>query len=141
MPQNTFIESARLGQTDVSSGVTISGPVSESLEILLSTKGGQIDGTIVDKDQKPLQGIQAVLIPDRLRDRRDLYKLSTSDQNGHFTIRTVAPGDYKLFAWEDLEQGAYNDPDFVRKYEALATPIMISESLKTTVEVKVIPQN
>lgn len=141
MPPNTYIKSVRLGQTDVSSGVSISGPVSDSLEILLSTKGGQIDGTIVDRDQKPMRGVLAILIPDRQRDRRDLYKFGTSDQNGQFTMRTVAPGDYKLFAWEDLEPGAYNDPDFVGKYEALATPVKVSESARMTGEVKMIPAN
>ncbi len=141
MPQNAFLQSARLGQTDVSSRVTILGPVSESLEILLSTRGGRIDGSIVDKDRKPMQGIQAILIPDRQRERRNLYKFATSDQNGHFTIATIAPGDYKLFAWEDIEPGEYNDPDFLRKYEALATPVQVSEASKAMVELKVLPRN
>ena len=141
MPQNTFIQSIRLGQTDVSSHVTILGPVSESLEILLSTRGGRIDGLMVDKDRKPMQGIQAVLIPDRQRDRRDLFRFATSDQTGHFTMNAIAPGDYKLFAWEDLEPGAYNDPDFLRNYEAVATPVQISESSTSTVEVKVLSGN
>jgi len=56
-------------------------------------------------------------------------------------MRTIAPGDYKIFAWEDLEPGAYNDPDFVRKYEALSTPVKVSESGQLAVEVKVIPQD
>ena len=141
IPQNTFIQSVRLGQADVSSRLTLLGPVSESLEIVLSTKGGRIDGFIVDKDQKPMQGIQAVLIPDRQRERRDLYKFATSDQNGHFTMATISPGNYKLFAWEDIEPGEYNDPDFLRKYDALGTPVQISESSKSTVEIKVLPRN
>jgi hypothetical protein len=81
-----------------------------------------IEGTILDKEQKPMPGVQAVLVPDRQRDWRDVYRFSTADQNGHFTMRQIAPGSYKLFAWEDLEPGAYNDPEFVRKYEDLATP-------------------
>ena len=141
IPQNTFIQSVRLGQADVSSRLTLLGPVSESLEIVLSTKGGRIDGFIVDKDQKPMQGIQAVLIPDRQRERRDLYKFATSDQNGHFTMATISPGNYKLFAWEDIEPGEYNDPDFLRKYDALGTPVQISESSKSTVEIKVLARN
>ena len=141
LPPNTFIQSARLGQTDVSAGLTISGPVSETLEIVLSTRSGQIDGTVVNNDQKPMQGVQAILIPDRQRERRDLYKFGMSDQNGHFTMRTVAPGDYKLFAWEDLEPEAYNDPEIVRQYEARASPVKVLESSKLTVEVKVIPEN
>ena len=88
-----------------------------------------------------MQGIQAILIPDRQRERRNLYKFATSDQNGHFTIATIAPGDYKLFAWEDIEPGEYNDPDFLRKYETLATPAQISESSTSIVEVKALPRN
>jgi hypothetical protein len=52
------------------------------------------------------------LIPDRNRDRRDVYKIVVSDQNGHFNMLGVAPGDYKLFAWEDIEPFSYNDPKF-----------------------------
>jgi hypothetical protein len=141
MPPNAFVQWAQLGQTDVSSRVTISGPTSDSLEIVLSTKGGQIDGTILDKDLKPMQGIQAVLIPDRDRERRNLYKFATTDQNGRFTMRAIAPSDYRLFAWEDLEPGAYNDPDFLRKYEALATSVKVSELSKASVELRVIPAN
>jgi hypothetical protein len=63
----------------------------------------------------------------------------TSDQNGRFAIRAIPPGDYKLFAWEDLEPNAYYDSDFVRKYETLGTPIQISENMKQTVEIKIIP--
>ena len=88
-----------------------------------------------------MPGVQAILIPDRQRNRRDLYKFGNSDQNGHFTMRTIAPGDYKIFAWADLEPGAYNDPDFVRKYEALAIPVKVTQSGKLSVEVRVIPQN
>ena len=139
MPPNTYFKSVRLGQTDVSAGISISGPLSEALEIMLGTNPGQIDGTIVDKEQKPMRGVQAILIPDRQRNRRDQYRFANSDQNGRFTMRTVAPGDYKLFAWEDLEPGAYNDPDFLRKYEGLATPVKVSESGKLTVEAKMIP--
>ena len=141
MPANTFIESIRLGQTDVSSGMTISSPVSDPLEIVLSTKGGMIEGTIVDKEQKPMTGVQAILIPDRQRDRRELYRFATSDQNGHFTMRTIAPGDYKIFAWEDAEPGTYNDPEFLRNYEALATPAKVSESATLNLAVKVLPAN
>src|SRR5262249_18323292 len=117
------------------------GPLSDSLEVALSTKGGLIEGTIVDKEQKPMPGGQAVLVPEGQRDRRDLFRPSIADQNGHFTMRNIAPGDYKLFAWEDLEPGAYYDPDLIRKYEALGTPVTVSGSGRLSLEAKVIPAN
>jgi hypothetical protein len=139
LPPGMYVKDARLGSTDALAGISITGPVSGSLEVLLSPNGGQLDGTIVDKDQKPQRGIQAVLIPDRQRERRDLYRTATSDQNGHFVIRSVPPGDYKLFAWEDLEPFAYSDPDILRRYEALGLSVKVAESAKLTVEAKIIP--
>ncbi len=139
LPPGMYLKQARIGQTDVLSLMSISGPVSGPLEIVISPNAGQLDGTLVDKDHHPVPGIQAVLIPDRQRDRRDLYKTATSDQNGHFTIRSIVPGDYKLFAWEDLEPFAYNDPDILRKYEEQGELVKISESSKLNVEAKVVP--
>jgi hypothetical protein len=138
MPADYFVKSARLGQDNALSGFSIAGPVSGGLDIVLSANAGRIDGTIVDKDRKPVTGIQGVLIPEQ-RDRRDLYKTATTDQTGHFNIRTVPPGDYKFFAWEDLEPFAYNDPDFLRRYEERGTPVKISESSALTIEAKIIP--
>jgi carboxypeptidase family protein len=124
---------------DVLNRLTLSGPVTESLEIVLSTAVGEIDGTVVDGDGKPVPGAQVVLIPNRERSRSDLYRTATSDQNGRFTIRPVVPAEYKLFAWEDLEPFAYMDPDFLRKYEERGSLLAVSESAKITVETKIIP--
>jgi hypothetical protein len=139
MPPNSYIKSARLGQTDVLPGLSIGGPVSDALLVVLATDPGEITGTVVDRDQKPMRGVQAVLIPQRDRTRRDLYRTAVTDQNGRYTIRNVPPGDYKLFAWEDLEPFSYNDPDFLRKYEEQGTPLNVDPSSKLSIEVKVIP--
>jgi Carboxypeptidase regulatory-like domain len=134
-----YVKEARIGQTDILSGFSVTGPISGAMDIVLSPNGAQIEGTIVDKDRNPIRGIQAVLIPDRQRDRRDLYRTTISDQNGRFVIRTVVPGDYKLFAWEDLEPNAYYDPDILRRYEELGLPVKLSASAQQTIEVKIIP--
>jgi Carboxypeptidase regulatory-like domain len=105
---------------------------------VLSSKAGQIDGTLVDDKSRPLPGLQAVLVPDQSRYRIDLYKTTITDQNGHFTIHGITPGDYKIFAWEAMEPFAYFDSDFVRQSEQKGKPVNISESSKITADVKVI---
>ena len=109
------------------------------LNIVLSSQPGQIDGTVVNEQSQPVRGFQTVLIPDRFRDRTELYKTAVTDENGHFTIRGITPGEYKLFAWEAIEQFAYFDSDFLRQFEQKGKPVSISESSKVTAEVKVIP--
>jgi alkylation response protein AidB-like acyl-CoA dehydrogenase len=54
--------------------------------------------------------------------------------------RDVAPGDYKLFAWEVLDGFEFFDSDFVKPYETLGKPVHVEESLKLNVDAKVIPQ-
>jgi protocatechuate 3,4-dioxygenase beta subunit len=139
IPEGYYVKAIRLAQVDVSNGMTISGPTSGTLEIVLSRDAGQVEGTVVDKDRKPVPNAQVVLVPEERPERTDAFRLGSSDQNGHFTIKNVVPGNYKLFAWEDIEPFAYADPDFRRKYEELAMPLKVSESSKLTVEAKVIP--
>ena len=88
-----------------------------------------------------MPGIQALLIPDRQRERRYLYRFATSDQNGHFTMRVIAPGDYKIFAWADAEPLAFNDPEFLRDYEAAAMPVKVSGNDTMTLVVPVLTAN
>ncbi len=119
--------------------MSILGPVSDDLELVLAKDAGRIEGTLVDKDHKPVSASTAILIPDGQRDRGELYKTSLVDQNGHFTMETIMPGNYKLFAWEDSEPFAYMDPDFLRKYEESGTPVRVSASETVAIEAKIIP--
>jgi hypothetical protein len=136
---NYYMKSARLGQTEVLKSLSIPGPVSDDLELVLANDAGRIEGTLLDKDRKPVSGVVAILIPDGQRDRPDLYKTSPADQNGHFTMEAVVPGNYKLFAWEDSEPFGYMDPDVLRKYEESGTAVRVSASETVTVEAKIIP--
>jgi len=51
---------------------------------------------------------------DQFRDRA-VHKAAASDQAGRFTLRGIAPGNYKLYAQESLENNGYFDPDLQRR--------------------------
>jgi hypothetical protein len=110
-----------------------------SLDIVISPNSGQIEGVVSDDRQQPIPGVQAVLIPDRNRDRVELFKPATTDQTGRFTIRSIPPGDYKLFAWEVLENFAYFDLDLIKQVESQGKPVHVNESSKLQIDVRVIP--
>jgi hypothetical protein len=137
-----YIKEARLEQTDVLSqplqiGERISAGA--TLTLVLSPNVGQVEGSVINDQQQPVAGVQAVLIPDSARDRADLYKAATTDQYGRFTIRAVAPGDYKLFAWEILETFGYFDAELVKKSEAFGVAVRVRESSRVQADVKAIP--
>ena len=83
--------------------------------------------------------LEAVLIPDRRRDRTELYKTATTDETGHFRIRGIPPGDYKIFAWDSIEEFGYYDSEFIRLFEQKGTPVRIVEFAKEPLEVRIIP--
>jgi protocatechuate 3,4-dioxygenase beta subunit len=136
---NLYIKEARLGQTDALQTVAILPPVNGTLEITLGANPGQVMGAVTDATLKPVSGVQAVLIPDQLRNRQDLYKTATTDQDGRFTLRGITPGDYRLFAWEDIEPFSYYDAEVLRQYEQQGKLVRIREGSAESTELKIIP--
>jgi hypothetical protein len=117
------------------------GQDAPTLDVVFSANVSQIEGVASNSKMQPAAGVQVVLIPDTNRDRIDLYKTARADQTGRFTLRGIAPGDYKLFAWEDIEPFMYFDPEFVRKAEPSAKAVHVSESSKLSADVQVIAAN
>lgn len=107
------------------------------LEITLSSRGAHALGTVQNEDSLPAVGAWAVAIPDK-KTRRASYSANT-DQYGHFEVRGLPPGKYKLFSWAGLQQGTWEDPEFLKEYEAKATVIEVNEGDTKTVELKLIP--
>ena len=59
--------------------------------------------------------------------------------SGRFALTDVAPGDYKLFAWEALDPYAYFDPKILEPFEQQGKPVHVAESTTANVEVEIIP--
>ena len=75
----------------------------------------------------------------KLRDQDWAYKTTTSDQNGRFSLKNLDPGEYKLFAWEDVEYGEYMDPDFLKPVEDRGQDVSVHEGSRESVQLNLIP--
>jgi hypothetical protein len=99
------------------------------LELTISSKGARVRGSVVDEDNLPAVGVWVVLLPDEAhRSSRRLDKSAVTDQYGHFELRGIAPGDYKLFSWEEAESGAWEDPEFLKPFEEKGEKISLQEN-------------
>jgi hypothetical protein len=83
--------------------------------------------------------VQVVLFPNQNRDRADLFKAASTDEAGRYNMRDVAPGDYKLFAWEALDGSEFFDQDFLKQCEVPGKAVHVDESAKLAIDTKVIP--
>jgi hypothetical protein len=139
-PEDSYLKLARLGSDNVlEAGLSLArGRQPNALELVLSSAGGQIDGVVVSK-QQGFDSALVVLVPEPPhRGQPRLYQTTTTDQYGHFTLRGIAPGDYKLFAWEDIEAGAYQDADFLRPYEERGETLRVVEAGRHSARLKLI---
>ena len=100
MEQGWYVKSARLGGEDaLQKGLQVEkGSFSGTLEIVLSSSGAQLEGTVTDND-KPAGGAEVLAKPEpETPYNRMRSKSTTTDQNGHFTFRTLPPGKYRVTA-------------------------------------------
>lgn len=140
MPETFYIKSIRMGDTDaLETGLDLTHGGAGLLEILLSPNGGQVDGSVGDPQQPAASSAVVVLAPDgRRREQTAFFKTATTDAQGHFTIKGIAPGDYKLFAWEQSEDPDYQDPEFLKPYENQGEAVTIREGSHESVQLKLI---
>ena len=135
---NTYIKRVRLGDQDVpETGFNVI-PGALELTVFLSPDAGVVEGSVKNAKDEPAIGATVTLIPEATR-RTRRHKITTTDQNGHFKIEGIFPGEYKIYAWEQIEDGAYEDPDFVKPHESDGEKVSIKESGHETMQLKVIP--
>ena len=104
--------------------ITVSKDVAEPVEVVLSADGGRIDGTVEGAD-KSSSTARVSLIPEgSRRDNLLLYRRASLVQ-GRFVLTDIPPGNYKLFAWEDLPVGADENSEFMSAYETRGRAVTV----------------
>ena len=112
---NYFVKKVGIGGREIPEPtVRITGGTL-SLDVLLSANSAQLDGAVSDKNNLPARNATVVAIPNSSRKKdSDQYQAVLADQNGHFHMRGLRGGEYTVLAWEDVENGAWCDPEFMQ---------------------------
>ena len=143
LPEGFYVKSVRSANLDVlADGLEIAGGSPAPLDVVLSPNAGQVTGTVLDpKTQKAAAAMTVVLVPQEKerRDREAFYRTTTSDLAGLFTFKSVVPGEYRVYAWEDAEYGAWMDPDFLKPLESRGEAVSVTEGGRPAVQVNLIP--
>jgi hypothetical protein len=137
LPAGYYVKSARLGDADALNR-PIALPANDAnaiLDIVVSSSVGQIEGFAV-ADGRPLSGAAVVLVPDRHRERVELFRPVNADAKGFFTIPDVEPGDYHLAAWPSMEPFAFFDPQLIAQAQEKGKAVRVGESSKQRIDVE-----
>ena len=112
--------------------VHVSSQQQEPVEVTLNGNGGELDGTIVNDRQEGVSEATVVLISNT----GGASKTVATDSAGRFQIRGIAPGEYSAYAWEDVDTGAWFDPNFISIFRDRATTIRVAAGEKLSLRLR-----
>lgn len=139
IPPTGYIKSMRLGDQDVlTEDMTLRPSTSEALKIVFSTHAAKLEGDVFQGDQ-PTRAVVLLAPEAKLRHMIGFYRIATADEKGHFEINRARPGDYRLFAFDDLDQQSIQDPDFVKPFERYGVAVTLREGPNDPQKLSLIP--
>jgi beta-lactamase regulating signal transducer with metallopeptidase domain len=143
LPPDLYVSDVRLGALSVfDSGFEVGKEPLSPLQVSLRSGAATVEGVVRDGSNKPVPNATVVVIPpDARRENHELYKTAKSDAAGKFTVRGIAPGNYKLFAFEGLTGGEFYNSRFLSKHEFRGKPINVAQGGSLTESLTVIESN
>ena len=129
--QNLYVKSIRIGDLDVlNDRLRLESLSREPMVIVIGSNPGAVEG-------RAAPATTVVLVHDNGLRYRVNEKTTVSDASGRFEFQNVPPGNYRLFGWERVEPGAWQDPDFMRPFENRGVPVHVDEGKRVAVDVVV----
>lgn len=127
--QNGYVKSVRLGTVDVlNGGLNVMAQPLDPLDIVIGAGSGVVTG-----DVGRVPNAAVVMVPAARMRRPDLYRFALTDAEGRFELTGITPGDYTLFAWEDVESGAWMNADFLKSYETRGREVKVAEGSRQSI--------
>ncbi len=141
LPLNAYVANVQIRDMSVLDSGFDAGNVSGLIEVKVNSNGAQVQGTVLDGAKKPFASARVALLPEQARRQNiNLYKTALSVAIGNFNFVAVAPGEYKLFAWEAVPNNAWMNEEFMAKYEAGGQTVTVSSDAPAKIELKLIPK-
>lgn len=135
VPEGSYVKSAKLGDRDlIHARLNLSPGDGGTLAVVLSSKAADLSGTagasgaivtVWPKVPEPASVSGGV-------------KQAYADQTGAFKIMGLAPGEYYVAAWDELEPGLWQGGEFLGRFNADAVFIKVEESAHVALDPKMI---
>jgi Carboxypeptidase regulatory-like domain len=127
VPAGFYLKST--GAIDVlETGVSVAqGQSPAPVDLTLTASAAQLTGVVLN-DQMPAPEIRVVLVPAGSRHGQSrFFKRAITDASGHFTMKGVIPGDYKVLALDGVDRSSMNDPDYLEQFEDRGESVHLQE--------------
>ena len=142
LPPGTYVKNVfSVGRT-IFTGKSTLVPL-QPLQIRLATATDSLE-VHVTKGSDPAAGTQVVLVPEpMLRRRPDRYITGFTAESGDLRLTAVPPGEYTVYAFEQVEPGAYYvfayNPAAENRFRDRAVSVTVGENGPKVIQLHVIP--
>jgi beta-lactamase regulating signal transducer with metallopeptidase domain/protocatechuate 3,4-dioxygenase beta subunit len=136
LPRDYYVKTARQGSRDVLNENLDWGGDNGPMEIVVSREAPVMEGSVVDADGNPVPGTVTLVADPQRPGHTMLYPTAKADQKGKFRFQSVAPGSYRVFAWESIPDGAHAVPDFIDSFMGAGERVQLKERDRKTMAVK-----
>jgi hypothetical protein len=137
LPPDAYVADVRQGGKSVYQGARPGGfpiqfaPDSAPLEVIVGTAGATIEGTVQGAQNKPAAHATVTLAPDGAwRANANSYASTVADDRGHFILRSVAPGKYKVFGWEAIPKFAYLNAAYLAPHDQEVVAVTVAPAAR-----------
>jgi uncharacterized protein (DUF2141 family) len=141
LPDGYYLKSVKLAGREMPDATLDLSYGGGQVEVVLAAAAGDVTGTVQNSRGEPAASVQVTAVPASGSLRRDMNKLVTTDASGNFTLHGLPPGDYQIFAWEDVETNAWMDRDFRQPFESQSASAKVQESTTPTVTLRLIDRS
>jgi hypothetical protein len=134
-----YLKSLRMGDKQLADLHVDLASKLEPLTIVLGADVGKVEGSVQNAKGEPVVRARVTVIAHGDHSgRNDLSRTGFTDEKGEFKIKDVAPGEYKVFAWEDVPVGAPQDPEFRKPFEKQGASIRMQANGREKVQLTAI---
>ena len=141
-PPDSYIADLRQGGRSLNSdGIAIFDPGEGNVEVTVDPQGGTIEGTVLKPTGEPQERAVVALVPaPSLRGNIMRYGRALGDPSGKFTVRGLAPGEYKIFAWNGIPGTvAPQNAEFLAPLESKGIAVTIRAGSSQSVQLTAMP--
>jgi hypothetical protein len=140
LPQGPlYAKSILYGSQDVTNGVIPSLQAGIPLTVTMGTDPGEVDGTVQPGTVEAGVPVTIVAVPEgAYAARQDMERFASSPAGASFSIPSLPPGDYKVFALETDDYSDLRNSDLLKLLEGKASPATVHATEHVQVSVTAI---
>jgi Carboxypeptidase regulatory-like domain len=136
-PGKFFVKSATLAGRDLLAGEVSINQSAGPIDLVLSDDGGTIDALVSDPADQPAPGSWIMVFPQG----RQIPRIAMTGPDGHARLQGLAPGAYRIYAWDDVRQVEYANPVWMQRYETNGASLTVqaSQTTQTALREQIVP--